>query len=59
MICEGGDKKQSLRRGMSKCQKEEVPQRGKRKVIYRRIEENSNIIFRINIVFRMLFAHHL
>ena len=59
MVCKGRDKKQPIKRGMSKCQKEEVKQKGKRKVIYRRIEENSNIIFRISIIFRMLFAHHL
>ena len=57
MGCKGRDTKQSIKRGMSKFQKEEVTQRGKRNVLF--TEENNNIIFRISVIFRMLFAHHL
>ena len=42
---------------MSKCQKEEVTQRGKGKFLF--IEGSNNVIFRINVIFRMSFAHHL
>ena len=57
MGCKGRDTKQSIKRGMSKFQKEEVTQRGKRNFLV--IEENNNIIFRISVIFRMLLAHHL
>ena len=42
---------------MSKCQMEEVTQRGKGKFLF--IEGSNNIIFRISVIFRMSFAHHL
>ena len=51
------DTKQSIKRGMSKCQKEEVKQRGKGKFLF--IEGSNNVIFRISVIFRMSFAHHL
>ena len=42
---------------MSKYQKGEVTQRGKGKFVF--IEGSNNIIFRISVIFRMSFAHHL
>ena len=48
----GRDTKQSIKRGMSKCQKE-----GKEKLLF--TEKNNNIIFRMSVIFRMSFAHHL
>ena len=45
MGCKGRDTKQPMKRGMSKCQKEEVTQRGKRKVfVYKRRQRMAGCI---------------